>query len=256
MNSYLSRMKALTNTCTNHENAPLPIKEYLRDLRHPPLFNISCLSHPKATQTTTVMDQEARDKPDEASTAPEPPPCNEWDESDDEAMVQMLRSNPVYMDSVTRLWRQADPSETTSSPPTFFFYGSLMDPDVLRVIAVTSAEPELHKASIKGFKLKMWGFYPTLIPGSADDTVQGMYWQAENTRQRDLLQRYETHRYKPVPCEISIEGEGRTIENGLTFVWAGDPASNELKDGEFLLERYQLYFKPDAFKRDDESMIS
>ncbi|ROV93306.1 hypothetical protein VSDG_06897 [Cytospora chrysosperma] len=202
------------------------------------------------------MDQEARDKPDEASTAPEPPPCNEWDESDDEAMVQMLRSNPAYMDSVTRLWRQADPSETTSSPPTFFFYGSLMDPDVLRVIAVTSAEPELHKASIKGFKLKMWGFYPTLIPGSADDTVQGMYWQAENTRQRDLLQRYETHRYKPAPCEISIEGEGRTIENGLTFVWAGDPASNELKDGEFLLERYQLYFKPDAFKRDDESMIS
>lgn len=246
-------MKALTNTCTNHENAPLPLKKYLRDLRHPPLFNISCLSHPKATQTTTVMDQETRDKPDEASTAPESPPYDKWDESEaeahKEAMMQMLRSNTAYMDSVTRLWRQPDPEETTSNSPSFFFYGSLMDPDVVRVIAGTSAEPELHKASIKGFKLKMWGFYPTLVPGSVEDTVQGMYWQAENTRQRDLIQRYETHRYKPAPCEISVDGDRRTIENGLTFVWAGDPASNELKDGEFLLERYQLYFKPDIFKR-------
>lgn len=94
----------------------------------------------------------------------------------------------------------------------------------------------------------MWGVYPTLVPGSAEDTVQGMYWQAENRRQIDLIQRYETHRYTPATCPISVE-DGRTIEDGLTYVWAGDPASNELKDGELLLERYHLYFKPDIFKR-------
>lgn len=194
------------------------------------------------------MDQETHDKPDEASSAPESPRYEEWDENKaeehKEAMMQMLRSNPAYVESVTRLWRDPNPDETASDPPSFFFYGSLMDPDVVRVIAETSAEPELHKASVKGFRLKMWGFYPTLVPGGLEDTVQGMCWRAENSRQRDRLQRYETHRYKPAPCEISVEGgDGRTVESGLTFVWAGDPASSELKDGEFLLERYQLYFQ-------------
>jgi hypothetical protein len=47
---------------------------------------------------------------------------------------------------------------------------------------------------------------------------------------------------------ISVEGDGHTVEDGLTFVWAGDPASNELTDVEFLLERYQLYFRHDIFR--------
>lgn len=38
------------------------------------------------------------------------------------------------------------------------------------------------------------------------------------------------------------------IEDGLMFVWAGDPASNELTDVEFLLEKYQLDFKHDIFR--------
>lgn len=161
-------------------------------------------------------------------------------------MMGMPQSNSVYMNTTMHLSRQPDPD---SKPKNLFFYGSLMDPDVLSVVSDTSADPELHTASIHGFKLKMWGCYPTLVPGDSGDTVHGVYWQAENDRQLSLLQRYETHRYKPATCSIHVEKDGSTIENGLTFVWAGDPLSSELTDGEFLLERYQLYFKPDAFKR-------
>lgn len=192
------------------------------------------------------MDDSTRDQPDRASPPLEIPTFEEQ-EAMKEAMMKMPQAQPEYMDMIMNLYRQPD---LASEPKNLFFYGSLMDPDVIRVITETSTEPELHKASIHGFKLKMWGFYPTLVPGNTGDTVHGVYWQAENNRQLGLLQRYETHRYKPAPCSIHIEKDGCIIEDGLTFVWAGDPESNELKAGEFLLERYQLYFKPDAFKRE------
>ncbi|KAI3396844.1 hypothetical protein diail_11616 [Diaporthe ilicicola] len=198
-----------------------------------------------ASHISEDMDHDTRDQSDRTS----PPikiPTQEEVEAMKEAMTAMLQSNPEYMDTMMQLYRQPD---LESKPKNLFFYGSLMDPDVIRVIADTSVEPQLHKASIHGFRLKMWGVYPTLVPGDAGDTVQGVYWQAENHRQLGLLQRYETHRYKPASCSISLEKDGSTIDDGLTFMWAGDPASSELKDGEFLLERYQLYFKPDAFKR-------
>lgn len=162
-------------------------------------------------------------------------------------LMKMPESNPEYMQTIMHLYRQPDPE---SKPKNLFFYGSLMDPDVIQVIAETSSEPELHRASIDGFKLKMWGLYPTLVPGDTGDIVHGVYWQAENDRQLGLLQRYETNRYKLATCAIHFDEDRRVIKNGLTFVWANDPGSSELKDGEFSLEIYQLYFKPDAFKRE------
>lgn len=135
-------------------------------------------------------------------------------------------------------------------PKKLFFYGSLMDPDVLHAIARTSAtDPELHKATIKGYKMKMWGCYPTLVPAGADDVVHGMYWQAENEGQLALLQRYETDRYEPAACAIHVDKDGSVIDDGLAFVWAGDAESGELKDGVFSLEEYRLYYKPVVFKR-------
>lgn len=191
------------------------------------------------------MDDSGRTQPDRASPPLEIPTLEEV-EAMKEAMMEMPESNPDYMNTIMHLYRQPDPE---SRPQNLFFYGSLMDPDVIRVITETSTEPKLHKASIHGFKVKLWGFYPTLVPGNTKDIVYGVYWQAENNRQLGLLQRYETHRYKLATCSIYIEKDGSNISNGLTFMWAGDPGSSELKDGEFLLERYQLYFKPDDFKR-------
>lgn len=175
-------------------------------------------------------------------------PTREEQEAMKEVMMKLPQSNPEYMNTVMHIYRPPDPE---SKPKNLFFYGSLMDPDVIRVITETSNQPDMHKAFIRGFKLKMWGFYPTVIPGGAEDIVYGVHWQAANDRQLGLLQRYETHRYKLAKCSIYIEKDGKTtsIDDGITFVWAGHPGSSELKDGEFSLERYQLYFKPDAFNK-------
>lgn len=67
-------------------------------------------------------------------------------------------------------------------------------------------------------------------------------------RQVDLLQRYETHVYKPATCSIHVEKDWSTTDDGLTFVWASNPESNERKDGGILPEKYQCYFKTDAFE--------
>lgn len=191
------------------------------------------------------MDSKTGDQLDRTSPPLETPTLEEQ-EAMKNAMMKMPESNPEYMQTIMHLYRQPDPE---SKPKNLFFYGSLMDPDVIRVIAETSNEPKLHKASIHGFKLKMWGIYPTLVPGDTGDIVHGVYWQAENDRQLGLLQRYETNRYKVATCAIHFDEDRRVIKDGLTFVWANDPGSSELNDGEFSLEIYQLYFKPDAFKQ-------
>lgn len=195
------------------------------------------------------MDNSTHGQPDrDRASPPLEIPTFEEQEAMKEAIMKMPESNPEYMNTIMHIYRQPDPE---SKPKDLFFYGSLMDPDVIRVIAETSTSTELvvHKAMIYGFKLKMWGLYPTLVPGDAEDIVHGVYWQAESDRQLGLLQRYETHRYKLARCSIYVEKDRRTIDDGLVFIWAGDPGSSELKDGEFSLERYQLYFKPDAFKQ-------
>lgn len=111
------------------------------------------------------MDQDTRKKPDGASPASNSPRLgNMWDasqmEAHKEAMIELLRSNTAYMDSGMRLYRQPDAGASASSRlPNLSFYGSLMDPDVVQSIAGPSVEPKLHKASIRGYKLKMWGIY-------------------------------------------------------------------------------------------------
>lgn len=104
------------------------------------------------------------------------------------------------------------------------------------------------KASITGFKMKMWGPYPTLVPGSASEQVHGILWQAENLQQLQYLQKYETEKYKDVRCKIRVE-DGRRMVDGVAFVWAGNPRSRELTGGKFSLKHYQLYNKSDLFRR-------
>ncbi|KAI0424922.1 hypothetical protein F5Y09DRAFT_122788 [Xylaria sp. FL1042] len=53
----------------------------------------------------------------------------------------------------------------TFKPSHMFFYGTLMDADVLQHITRYPTKPVLRQGWITGFKRKMWGdSYPTLIP--------------------------------------------------------------------------------------------
>ncbi|KAK6836954.1 hypothetical protein PG987_007449 [Apiospora arundinis] len=51
-------------------------------------------------------------------------------------------------------------------PRHFFFYGSLMDPEVFQAVTKSAKAPIMRKGWIKGFRMKMWGDLPDI--GSGD----------------------------------------------------------------------------------------
>ncbi|KAI3325165.1 hypothetical protein HD806DRAFT_492229 [Xylariaceae sp. AK1471] len=132
------------------------------------------------------------------------------------------------------------------TPCHMFFYGSLMDPQVLKTVTRASTMPVLRQGSIKGFRIRMWGIYPTLVSEDENDgngsRITGMVWKVEDVTQFLFLQQYETERYRACPCTIETEN-GEVLDDGMVFCWSGDSRSGELEDGTFDLERYQKYFK-------------
>ncbi|KAI1631006.1 hypothetical protein F4809DRAFT_634248 [Biscogniauxia mediterranea] len=174
-------------------------------------------------------------------------------------------------------------TEENFKPCHMFFYGSLMDKDMLQVAARLASPPELRPASISGWQVKMWGAYPTLVPASTtpatspaapsspsnanadhhdnnnnnkiNDKIRGMAWELETFEQFSNLQNYETSHYQPRAVVIRAEGGGEDEGQGevpgewegLTFVWAGDPSSPDLEEGSFDLEVYQQTTKKYMF---------
>ncbi len=126
-----------------------------------------------------------------------------------------------------------------------FLYGTLMDPEVLQSILSLSEPPQLRNATVRGFRLKMWGIYPALV--RASDRISGelkgkAYW-LETWEQLEKLEAYETKAYQWCLCDIILE-DGTKVENARTFRWAASPEDKELEEGRFDLERFQRHFKP------------
>ncbi|KAF2647115.1 hypothetical protein K491DRAFT_672449 [Lophiostoma macrostomum CBS 122681] len=132
-------------------------------------------------------------------------------------------------------------------PLHMFFYGSLMDPEVLQAILDLPELPTTRSATMSGFNIKMWGIYPALIP-SHSGSVTGTVWMVTSETHFDRLAAYETTAYRCDECEAVLEG-GEVLKNCRAFCWAGEPDSKELEDGSFDLERYQKYFKPSVTRR-------
>jgi len=128
-----------------------------------------------------------------------------------------------------------------------FFYGSLMDPEVIQAILGLPEVPTTQPATISGFQIKMWGIYPTMIPSSSGKVV-GVVWEVTSEDQFERLAAYETAAYRWVKCEAILEN-GAVLKGCRTFCWAGEQDSKELEDGAFDLERYQKYFKPSVTGR-------
>jgi gamma-glutamylcyclotransferase (GGCT)/AIG2-like uncharacterized protein YtfP len=133
-------------------------------------------------------------------------------------------------------------SSTPWEPTPFFFYGSLMDPEVLQSVLGLPETPELQRGAIHHFKIKMWGIYPALVKAEGG-IVEGMVWTVQTEEQLQQLQNYETSAYTPSYCIVDLADGGR-IDFARTFRWNGDPDSRELEDGAFDIGRYQKYFKP------------
>ncbi|KAK7736480.1 hypothetical protein SLS63_003458 [Diaporthe eres] len=123
----------------------------------------------------------------------------------------------------------------------YFFYGSLMDPSVLRRVLNLAERPRLRPASIVGYHVKMWGPYPalTLTDEAAGPVVRGMAYEIKGSKKKDRLAAYETGNYREHKCLVSVDGSEEKVF-GNTFVWAGDDAL--LKEGSFDLRDWQQMY--------------
>ncbi|MCJ1256996.1 hypothetical protein MMC24_004821 [Lignoscripta atroalba] len=150
----------------------------------------------------------------------------------------LVESNAKYM--VEQLASQFQPC-------FFFFYGTLMDTDVLQAVLGLSEAPVVRKGLVIGFSMKMWGIYPTLIPYKGEK-ISGTVWKVNELSQFLRLQEYETSAYACCTCDIELD-DGEVIHDGRTFCWAGDSSSRDLEEGTFDLERYQRYFKSSVVRK-------
>lgn len=120
-----------------------------------------------------------------------------------------------------------------------FFYGSLMHPTLLQTITGIPTPPITYSASITGWKIKIWGVYPTLVP-STSGRVLGVVWQCTSQEQFDRLEQYESSKYRWVECEAVLEGgdreEKKEVVKCRTFCWAGEEESEDLEEGEWDLK--------------------
>lgn len=132
--------------------------------------------------------------------------------------------------------------ELPFKPCHVFFYGSLMDAQVLQTVAKLASPPVTRSGIVRGVKIKMWGVYPAVVPDE-QGVVAGTVWHTDNPSHIQHLQEYETRAYKLCDCEVELEGDHSILASKI-FCWAGETDSVELEDGVFDFERYQKYFKP------------
>jgi hypothetical protein len=134
-------------------------------------------------------------------------------------------------------------------PRVFFFYGSPVDPEVLQAVLGLPELPTVSTGCVKGFRVKMWGIYPALVPAKEgeDSKVMGIFWTIHRLEYQKRLAEYETSAY--TTAEVTIfEDDGKNSHQGYAFCWAGDEDSQDLQDGSFDLARYQQHFKLSLLK--------
>lgn len=138
-------------------------------------------------------------------------------------------------------------TETPFEPCPFFFYGSLMDPEVLQAVLELPETPIVESGSVCGFSIKMWGIYPALIPHEGG-VVSGSTWRVNSESHFLRLKKYETSAYTWCTCDIELSSR-EVLSKCRTFCWAGGSDSKELEEGTFDLQRYQRYFKASVVRK-------
>jgi hypothetical protein len=104
-------------------------------------------------------------------------------------------------------------------PVSYFFYGTLAEPDRLSRLLDLDYEPSLRAAAISRGKKRKWGNYYALVDGMEQDKTEGWLYEMLNKEQEDELRRYESSNYEVVRCEIKV---GEEVVHGLTFRFCGD----------------------------------
>ncbi len=121
-------------------------------------------------------------------------------------------------------------------PIYYFFYGTLMKPDILKGVLSLQTEPILRPAKVYSYSLANWGQYKALVDGEPGTSLSGCAYLVESVEHEYRLARYETGAYTLKPCSIYFtDGPGGREDErptaGKTFMYAGDAVA--LREGRF-----------------------
>jgi gamma-glutamylcyclotransferase (GGCT)/AIG2-like uncharacterized protein YtfP len=117
----------------------------------------------------------------------------------------------------------------------YFFYGSLQDPDLLIDLLGPKDTSHLRPAYIKGYRCKLWGHYPALLPGDFGDTVVGAVYRVSTVEEAEKLANYEGPSYTTAACSIQCTDGGLPEQaEGYVFVFVGN--MRDLSEGSFDLK--------------------
>ncbi|CAI7671489.1 unnamed protein product [Penicillium bialowiezense] len=158
---------------------------------------------------------------------------------------KFLRANAAADQPKPSLLPPSDNSAENSGPQYpipdeyCFFYGTLMDPDILsKALGSSKPLPTMRPARIIGYEIKLWGTYPALIVNPLHP-VDGMVCGLLTPTQLDRLAAYETDKYYLRACLINVlnnDGSTEKTIEGVTFVWNG--REDELREGTFDLKQW------------------
>ncbi|KAF4989728.1 hypothetical protein FDECE_14610 [Fusarium decemcellulare] len=209
---------------------------------------------PDSTPTT-----QSERPPSPPSPPPLPPkPLSSQNPQQPRGFLAKLESAPE--DWVSQI--PATPPETEPyryEPVYYFFYGTLVQPDMLKEVLGLTEEPELREAKVVGYSLSAWGQYKALVDGEQGEEVSGRAFQVQSPEHEYKLAYYETSAYELAPCLIQFtDGEEPSQVQGKTFMYAGD--AQVLKEGRFDRKLWELQmgmrlppsWGKDTSKADDE----
>lgn len=134
------------------------------------------------------------------------------------------------------LLEREEPKPYVYEPVYYFFYGTLVKPDILKGVLGLPTEPILRPANVYGYELTNWGQYKALIDGKPGVALAGCAYLVESLDHEYRLAKYETGAYILKPCNIYFTDnpDGREDEEatpGVTFKYAGDAVA--LREGRF-----------------------
>jgi hypothetical protein len=112
----------------------------------------------------------------------------------------------------------------------YFFYGTLMKPNILRGVLGLESDPTTRPATLYGYELANWGQYRTLLDSASDATVVGRAYLVQSVEAAHKLAYYETDAYTLAVCTIRFDGEPGAVQ-ARTFKYAGD--ARALREGRF-----------------------
>lgn len=123
-----------------------------------------------------------------------------------------------------------------------FFFGTLVDPDILGLVIGRSVEPgELEPSRLPGFRrVRVQGAsYPMLVPDPAG-LVEGRLWRGGTAEERARLDAYEGPGYR---LEL-VRVETRSGERVAALVYQAVPGALRPTDEAWELAAWQARFKP------------